>query len=293
MKFFLLIIFSLLVINPGLAISQDNILGDLNLQTDQKSADFKSADEVVGENYGLADQFLNFQKQKNDFFSNQTTVNKILLDEASGPWAVSLIAAQRDRLDQIEVELNFLSSQENEKLVDYFSAERKKLLELESEAGTAKTYAAASSIISSASDLWQNVLEKINQIRVWQIYDRFYNLVDQSEKISLEIKKSQEKILDNMIAEEASVWNEWELLFETYNQAVSDFRLSLEAVTGDFSQQENFFNFDENDSVWQEKKSELQSLKTQIEKLKVLQEQTVNEYYRILDLLVFPSNIKP
>lgn len=286
MKFFLSLLFVLFIFNPYLGFAQTEVLENLPIADPAAT----SSPDLINNNTDilavLSEKEEGYRKVKDNFFSRQTVDNKKAFDQAAVSWAKDLVSAQLEFIRQQE--MAFGPSLESNPFVpkDWLSQEKEDLENILNDLDNSSTYASANLLLKKASSVWSRVDKKINQARVFIVYNRLFALLNKARDIHDNIGDEQSYIKSHMVDSEKSIWDEWELVYSTYTEKLSDIDKVLEGIFGNFDNLLNWKGLDEKDSLWQNKLKKLDEALLDFESLRVLQAKVVENYYKVMDNLV-------
>lgn len=287
MKFFLsFLLLILFLLNPGFSLAQNDVLQNLPLGDPTATSSQESIRDDVNSLDGLAAGEKKYKEAKDNFFNKQTITNKKIFDKAAVAWAKQLVSAQLRFLQQQKLVFQSLVEKNQNIPAGWLEKEKADLEDILSDLEKSKGYASAASLLNRAADVWRTVDKKINQVRAFSVYNNFLLLTNKAKSLHDSLAKQQALIKTRMVDSEKSVWDNWELIFSTYTEKLSEIEKTESDLFGSFEELPDWKGLDESDSLWEKKLSALKKILLDFESLQVLQAKVVNDYYKVLANLV-------
>ncbi len=283
LSFLLLLLFSLY---PVFSLAQNDVLQNLPLGDPTATSSQESVREDINPLAGLAAGEKNYKEAKDNFFNRQTVANKETFDRVAVSWAKELVSAQLQFLQQQELVFQSLVEKNQNIPTGWLEQEKTDLKAILSDLEKSKGYASAMSLLNRAVSVWRVVDKKINQVRAFSVYNNFLLLTNKAKSLHDSLAQQQALIKSRMVDSEKSVWDNWELIFSTYTEKLSEIEKTESDLFGTFEKLPDWKGLDESDSLWQQKSSALKEILLDFESLQVLQAKVVDDYYKVLANLV-------
>ena len=220
-----------------------------------------------------------FVAARETFLASQTTANKQAYDAAAVNWARQIVEEQLAYIDEQE---QFWYEQLRDKegvAADWLAAEREMIIGWQTDLEKVNNYAQARNVIGQTKANWQQVRQKINQLRVWRAYDNLALLVLQTKAIRAELLKVQTAFQSEQPELGPDYWQDWNLVLATYEAGIDKVDDKLQASRGSLATIETSEDFIT--EIWPAEIIEMTEIIEELKILALLQTQAINEFYRL------------
>lgn len=231
--------------------------------------------------------YAEFIAVKNTFFDEQTASNRDAYNEVSGRWALSVLDAQLQYLNQIEADLYTQLAVTDMVPEKWLDTERQALQSIRSDVESIGTYGRiAELMITDTAEIWADARMKIQQMRAWIAYDPYAVALIRARVIHDGISQAQTEVVTQATNSGRTVdWTAWQQVFDTYTEKLIFLEKSLTENRGEFGTT-GYSSMDENDQAWVEDMTFLKTMPVELRTLATLQESSIQQFLTVFSSLI-------